>query len=183
MSFFRMAEDASWDINVQLPENAGNIVVPSTEFNLVFILVHMFHHWAFEGCGMKQLMDYFWLLEKGQMSENSKREVLKWLKGMGLQSFLSAVMYVFELLGMDKKKILCTPNKRLGEKLWADILTVGLVTADDFVDGRFGDERKSVKFMRRLKRMWSLLPLASNELPWVLAKSVVTWIRWNVIKK
>jgi hypothetical protein len=84
---------------------------------------------------------------------------------------------------MEKKNMLCAPDRRLGKKLWADILAVGLVTADDLAVGRFCDEGKRVKFMRRLLRMWRLLPLAPNELPWVLAKSVVTWIRWNVIKK
>lgn len=182
-SFFRMIGDASWDTCIQLPENAGRIVVPSIEFNLVFILVHMFHHWAFEGCGMKQLMDYFWLLEREKVSEDMKEKVRAQLNNMGLWHFLSAVMYIFELLGMEKKNMLCAPDRRLGKKLWADILAVGLVTADDLAVGRFSDEGKSAKFMRRLRRMWRLLPLAPNELPWVLAKSVVTWIRWNVIKK
>ena len=112
-----------------------------------------------------------------------KKKVQKQLKDMGLWHFLSAVMYVFELLGMTKEKMLCAPDRRLGQKLWADILAVGLVTADDLAVGRFGNEGKGVKFMRRLKRMWRLLPLAPDELPWVLAKSVVTWIRWNAIKK
>ena len=182
-SFFGVIENAPWDTFALLPENVGRVVVPSIEFNLVFILVHMFHHWAFEGCGMKQLMDYFWLLEKGQVSEDVKKKVQKQLKDMGLWHFLSAVMYVFELLGMTKEKMLCAPDRRLGQKLWADILAVGLVTADDLAVGRFGNEGKGVKFMRRLKRMWRLLPLAPDELPWVLAKSVVTWIRWNAIKK
>ena len=36
--------------------------VPSIEFNLVYMMVHMYHHVLFEGLGLRQLMDYYFVL-------------------------------------------------------------------------------------------------------------------------
>lgn len=47
---------------VELPERAGKIPVPTWEFNIVYQLAHMMHHFFDEGIGLRQMMDYYYLL-------------------------------------------------------------------------------------------------------------------------
>lgn len=49
----------------ELPEEMGMIPVPTVEFNVVFQLAHMLHHLFDEGIGLRQMIDYYYLLRKG----------------------------------------------------------------------------------------------------------------------
>ena len=58
---------------VDLPDGVGQIPVPTFEFNLVFQLSHMMHHYFDEGIGLRQMMDYYYLLrsiDNGQFGED-----------------------------------------------------------------------------------------------------------------
>ena len=47
--------------------------VPSIEFNLVYMMVHMYHHVLFEGLGLRQLMDYYFVLRQFQKVSEFQR--------------------------------------------------------------------------------------------------------------
>ena len=42
-----------------LPDGAGDIAIPTTAFNVVYQLTHLYHHFFDEGIGMRQIIDYF----------------------------------------------------------------------------------------------------------------------------
>ena len=44
---------------VGLPDGAGDIAIPTTAFNVVYQLTHLYHHFFDEGIGMRQIIDYF----------------------------------------------------------------------------------------------------------------------------
>ena len=44
---------------VSLPDGAGDIAIPTTAFNVVYQLTHLYHHFFDEGIGMRQIIDYF----------------------------------------------------------------------------------------------------------------------------
>ena len=44
---------------VSLPDGIGEIVIPTTAFNVVYQLTHLYHHFFDEGIGMRQIIDYF----------------------------------------------------------------------------------------------------------------------------
>ena len=44
---------------VGLPDEAGDIAIPTTAFNVVYQLTHLYHHFFDEGIGMRQIIDYF----------------------------------------------------------------------------------------------------------------------------
>jgi len=46
---------------VELPDGAGRICVPTHRFNVVYQLVHMYNHLIHEGIGLRQLVDYYFL--------------------------------------------------------------------------------------------------------------------------
>ena len=44
---------------VSLPDGIGEIAIPTTAFNVVYQLTHLYHHFFDEGIGMRQIIDYF----------------------------------------------------------------------------------------------------------------------------
>ena len=44
---------------VSLPDGAGDIAIPTTAFNVIYQLTHLYHHFFDEGIGMRQIIDYF----------------------------------------------------------------------------------------------------------------------------
>ena len=44
---------------VSLPDGIGNIAIPTTAFNVIYQLTHLYHHFFDEGIGMRQIIDYF----------------------------------------------------------------------------------------------------------------------------
>ena len=44
---------------VGLPDGTGDIAIPTTAFNVIYQLTHLYHHFFDEGIGMRQIIDYF----------------------------------------------------------------------------------------------------------------------------
>ena len=49
----------------------GEIAIPTVEFNLIFQLTHIFSHLMNEGIGLRQLLDYFFLLKNTDFIGNT----------------------------------------------------------------------------------------------------------------
>ena len=57
--WFRRNADLQCSHIVSLPDGAGDIAIPTSPFNVVYQLCHLYHHFFDEGIGMKQIIDYF----------------------------------------------------------------------------------------------------------------------------
>ena len=57
--WFRRNADLQCSHIVGLPDGAGDIAIPTTAFNVVYQLTHLYHHFFDEGIGMRQIIDYF----------------------------------------------------------------------------------------------------------------------------
>ena len=57
--WFRRNADLQCSHIVRLPDGAGDIAIPTTAFNVVYQLTHLYHHFFDEGIGMRQIIDYF----------------------------------------------------------------------------------------------------------------------------
>lgn len=72
--------------------------VPDAEFNRVFLLAHAFRHYLSEGLGLRQVMDYYFLLKAGEHSIAHNSDVM--IKKLGMARFEKALLwvigYVFE---------------------------------------------------------------------------------------
>ena len=72
--------------------------VPDTEFNRVFLLAHAFRHYISEGLGLRQVMDYYFLLRN--LNHNLDLNHNNLIKRLGMARFEKAMKwvigYVFE---------------------------------------------------------------------------------------
>ena len=57
--WFKRNADLQCSNVVGLPDGAGDIAIPTTAFNVVYQLTHLYHHFFDEGIGMRQIIDYF----------------------------------------------------------------------------------------------------------------------------
>ena len=57
--WFKRNADLQCSHIVGLPDGAGDIAIPTTAFNVVYQLTHLYHHFFDEGIGMRQIIDYY----------------------------------------------------------------------------------------------------------------------------
>ena len=110
---------------VELPDDAGEIAVPTCAFNVVYQLLHLYHHYFYEGVGLRQIVDYYYVVinDEALMIRDTLQDELKHL---GLWKFAGAVMYVLhEALGLPKEKMIAPMDERRGRLLLAEILSGG----------------------------------------------------------
>lgn len=113
---------------VELPGGVGSVPVPTVEFNIVYQLAHMMHHFFDEGIGLRQMMDYYYLLQRFSDVKLKKgnEELGKTLRYLNLHKFASAVMYVMrEAFGLSEDKMIVPVDERRGKTLMAEILRGG----------------------------------------------------------
>ncbi len=124
----------------------GEIQIPNTEMNLVFQLSHIYRHLFYEGIGLRQLMDYYYLLqtEEALAAMDNARVVIK---EIGLQKFCCGMMWVLqEVFGLKPERMLMAPNEKEGRFLLSEIMKAGNF---GHADDRVGNWAK----MNRWERM------------------------------
>ena len=104
---------------------AGTFPTATIAFNRVFILQHIFRHLFFEGIGIRQVLDYYFVMQQ-PMTEGEKATYTKQLKEFGLYKFAGATTYVMQrIFALDNEHSVVKPNKKEGEFLLNEIMTAG----------------------------------------------------------
>ena len=102
------------------------IHVPTSKFNLVYLLIHIFHHLFTEGVGLRQVMDYYFVLRANPENQESNEEVIMVVHDLGLERFASALMYVMQtVFSLEERLLLWTPNAKDGKFLLDEIMASG----------------------------------------------------------
>ena len=98
---------------------------PSLVFNRVYILVHIYRHLFAEGIGLRQLLDYYYVLRQG-FTEEERDETMATLRSLKMQRFAGAVMWVLQhVFAMDDRYLLTAPDEREGQFLLGEIMLAG----------------------------------------------------------
>lgn len=112
-----------------LPDNAGEIAVPTFEFNAIFQLAHLSNHFFQEGIGMRQFADYYFLLTRNKeavANRKGRKELAGLLSRFGLRGFAGAVMWVLgRVFLMEKEYMIVEPDKKRGLLLLEEIVAGG----------------------------------------------------------
>ena len=123
--WFKRNADLQCSNVVSLPDGIGEIAIPTTAFNVIYQLTHLYHHFFDEGIGMRQIIDYYYVVNNDELlviRETFQRE----LKHLGLWKFAGAVMYVLhEALGLSEEKMIAPMDEKRGKLLLAEILNGG----------------------------------------------------------
>ena len=104
--------------------------VPDYVFNVILILNHNFWHLLFEGIGLRQVLDLYFVLRSIEECQpyqvQVKDEVYRLIKHFQLQRFAAASMWIMqEVLGLEEQYFICKPNKDVGSFLLDEIMKSG----------------------------------------------------------
>ena len=123
--WFDDQSDEMYGHEVALPDDAGQITVPSLRFNLVFQMAHLMHHFLDEGIGLRHMLDYYYLLQR-VYQEKLSDGLADLFDRLGLRKFAGAVMYIMhDVLGLEEKYLIVPADKGRGETLLEEILRGG----------------------------------------------------------
>ena len=123
--WFKRNADLQCSNVVSLPDGIGEIAIPTTAFNVIYQLTHLYHHFFDEGIGMRQIIDYYYVVNNDGLLA-IKDTLQKELKHLGLWKFAGAVMYVLhEALGLSEEKMIAPMDEKRGKLLLAEILNGG----------------------------------------------------------
>lgn len=140
---------------VLLPDEVGGVAVPTCTFNVIYQLFHLYHHYFYEGVGLRQMVDYYMVMNNAEcITYNSALQ--RELRRLGLWNFCGAVMYVLhEVLGLPEGKMIVPMDVRRGRLLLDEIVQGGNFGLHDerhgFGHGAIGHN------LQRLYRDWRLV--------------------------
>lgn len=97
---------------------------PTIYFNLVYSLLHIYRHLFSEGIGLRQMLDYYYILTNSTKEE--RKRAYKTICRFGMKDFAGAAMFVLqEVLGLKGEYLLCEPSRKSGLFLLKEILLAG----------------------------------------------------------
>jgi hypothetical protein len=146
----------------------GQVIhTPTWAMNVVFQLIHIQKHLFAEGIGLRQVMDYYYLLLR-RGSEDECQKVLDVVHDLGLDTFLASLQWVLQhVFGMKDEYLIGVTDSENGALLLGEILCGG-----NF--GKFGansdigdSERLLVRMTKKLRRGWNFRHLVRDEVLWM----------------
>lgn len=139
----------------------NGMVVPSWEFDVVYQLSHIYRHLFGLGIGMRQMMDYYFLLRNS--NSDSNENLSKTLSSLGLYNFAGAVMYVMrDVFGLDERYMICPVDENRGQMLLKLVMQTG-----NF--GHLDEKQKAARSTTagivkyKLRQWWKLLRFYPEE--------------------
>ncbi|RGS48271.1 hypothetical protein DWX90_03565 [Segatella copri] len=170
--WFKEVMDLQCSNVVTLPDGYGEITVPTMNFNVIYILSHLYRHIFTEGIGLRQLLDYYFVLVKwhsdltnltdsnkslSQMTQiNTYLDTLRHeLKYLGLWKFAQAVMYVLhEVFGLSEDRMIAPMDEREGWFLLDEIMRGGnFGQYDDRMGSKVGECKIHRYFRMNLRNL------------------------------
>lgn len=187
---------------VSLPDGYGEIHVPQVSFNVIYILSHLYRHIFTEGIGLRQLLDYYFVLVKWhtdltnltdsnkslpQMTQiNTDLDALQHkLKYLGLWKFAQAVMFVMkEVFGLSEDRMIAPMDEKEGRFLLDEIMRGGnFGQYDDRMGSKVGESKIHRYFRMNLRNLRFVKHYPTEALSEPLFRTWFwTWKKLNVTK-
>ncbi len=145
--------------------------VPTAVFDRIFILLHIYHHFLFEGIGLRQLMDYYFVLS----NSDRNNEELHLLKEFNMIRFAGATMWVLHhIFGLEEDKMICSMDEKEGRFMLLEILRGGNFGHSD---DRYSHLSAMARLMKRGVHLFTHYP---SEIAWAPVFLLYhQWWKWN----
>lgn len=142
-AYFEKERERQFSNRVRLHDKS-EICTPTVDFQLVHAMLHIYGHFLYEGVGLRQIMDLYFV----QFAASGKvHEVLATLEDLGLMRFVGATQYVLQkVFGLSANELMCDVNEDLGKELLEEILQGG-----NFGQYDHENQANGKSFVKRMK--------------------------------
>lgn len=138
-------------------QDGTEIIAPNAKFEAVHVLYHIFIHFLYEGIGLRQMMDLYFVLVNGGMTDQDRADVLQTYKNVGLSAIAPAAMWVLcEVFGMDEKYCIGGKDEKRGRVFMREIEEGGNFGTHS-EENHVYNESFAQRMIRRLKRRVRLI--------------------------
>ena len=107
----------------------GGLITPTIEMNLFYVLLHIYRHFFAEGVGLRQLMDYYFVLVTAQGRAPQYAGGLSLedvLNKFGMWRFAQGIMWIMqEIFGLNGDLMFCQPSEEEGRFILEHVLAGG----------------------------------------------------------
>lgn len=146
--FNAVQESGFVSVGLSDSENVNSL---SAECNLVYQLVHIYRHFFELGIGLRQIMDYYYLLISSKNHGADFAFVRSKLQELGLMKFARSLMHVLgKVFGLGEELMLVEPDCKNGEFLLSEIMTTGNFGNSDSRIQLKDSDSHIVRFFKRL---------------------------------
>lgn len=135
--WFERKRDEVFSNRIELYGSVGlAICAPTPEFHAVQQMAHMYHHLFDSGIGLRQVMDYYFVLQalcndntstgSAQAHNDNLSSLNQAINHIGMGRFAAAMMWVLqETMGLEREKMICEPSEEDGKFLLGEIVRGG----------------------------------------------------------
>ena len=122
-NYYERVKEKQFSHRVKLGEQ-GEVAIPTAELNLIFQLTHIYAHLMNEGIGLRQLLDYYFVLLHADIKDLA--ELQRNLKRFGLWKFAGAIMYIMqEVFDLPGSRLIVPSNEKYGIFVLNEVLEAG----------------------------------------------------------
>ena len=153
-------------------DNNG-LTTPTSLFNVFYILLHIYRHFLYEGVGMRQIVDYYFVLKVVNRDKLDVSYSLEAVSKFGINRFSQGLMWVMhEALGVPKEWMLWKPNEKEGKYILEEVMAGGNFGHHDERLAHGGGKWNTVKQVCR--HNWHLLWHYPADVIWA-----PVWFVWH----
>ena len=147
--YFNRSLEANYKNTILLSSDYA-ITAPTFSFNIVHQLVHIHHHLFYEGVGLRQCMDYYFVLRNLNLDLNVNHNTNATFRSFGMERFAEAAMWIMQqVFGLKPEYLLCEPSEKYGRVLLNEVIR----------SGNFGHQDERVKRRQNesaIHRFWRI---------------------------
>lgn len=154
---------------------------PDVQFDAVFSMVHIYRHLLEEGVGLRQVMDYYYILR--QLGPDAGPWVMEAVDSFRMHRFAGALMYVLQqVFHLEDEYLLCKPDVRAGKFLLDEIMLAGNFGQFDARYRNADDDSRLKRFMRKMRRQSRFILQYPSEVLWFPGYRLWQFL-WRKIKR
>ena len=167
--------ETQYSHKVNLPETEGTISIPTPEFNIIQQLAHIMSHFFIEGIGLRQFVDYYFVLKKARHDVDYE----KTLRQLGLLRFAQGVMWVEKsVFEIEDDYLITKPNEKIGKLILNEIVEGGNFGRHDerYASRKSGYLARGATDVVRLLKLSSTFP---SEALWGIGRKIINQ-KWKI---
>lgn len=126
-AIFNANDNLDLNSNTDRTNDTNGFVTPTVEFNVFYILLHIYRHFLYEGVGFRQIIDYYFVLKNLNDNLNvNESYAYKAVREFGMTRFAKGLMWVMhEALGMSREWMLWEPDEKEGRYILKQVMRGG----------------------------------------------------------